>query len=369
MTTELTPYTPPADHRSTLAPPRSTGTGFLLAAGVVLFVVGIGTGITLGALAAYPFSLSGVLFFFAFLKSARHQWRLFAAPAGAVSAWLLLGNFAVVLLSLGASALGAMTAFVSTLSFSRGRQVEKRGRRVYAEMFEAVEDRRAPADEAEEGVADAWRKNGLTEHASVAAFARLSLELLELGAPKSLVDAAHADAIDESRHTDLCFDLATRFDGRDVRPGAFPSGAARASRGPRSIRLCRLAVESLIDGAINEGVSARVVAEMSKDVKDEKVAEVLRSIARDEGRHAVHGFEVLAWCIQEGGRPVVAAVESALAHLPKTLGRGLAEQAADGRWERYGIPSRARETAAFEVVRERTIQRARRLIEKSRAAA
>ncbi len=369
MTTELTPYTPPADARPGIAPPGASGAGALLAAGVLMFVVGIGVGVSLGRLAAYPFGLSGVLFFVAFLRSARHQWRLFAAPAGLVSAWLLVGNFAVVLLSLGASALGALSAFVSTLSFTRGRQIEKRGRPVFAELFESVADRRAPEGEAPEEVADAWRKNGLTEHASVAAFARLSIELLELGAPKALVDAAHADAIDESRHTDLCFDLATRFDGREVRPGAFPTGAARATRGPRSIRLCRLAVESLIDGAINEGVSARVVAEMSKDVEDEKVAEVLRSIARDEGRHAVHGFEVLAWCIQVGGRPVIAAVESALAHLPTTLGHGLTKDAADGRWERFGIPSRARETAAFEVVRERTIQRTRRLIEKARAAA
>ncbi len=366
MTTELTPYTPPHAVERTFAP--GSGVGFLIAAGVVFFLVGIGTGMALGALAAYPFGVSGVLFFVAFLRSARHQWRLFAAPAGLVSAWAVVGNFAVVLLSLGASALGALTAFVSTLSFSRGRQVEKHGRKVFAELFEAVEHRSEARVGVPEEVAEAWRKNGLTEHASVAAFARLSIELLELGAPPRLVDAAHADALDESRHTDLCFELARELDGRDVRPGAFPTGAARATRGPRTIRLCRLAVESLIDGAINEGVSARVVAELSKAVTDPKIAEVLRAIARDEGRHAVHGFEVLAWCIQEGGRPVVAAVESALAHLPATLGRGLSEDAADGRWERYGIPSRGRETEAFEVVRARTIQRTRRLIEKARAA-
>lgn len=363
MTAPVHPYSTPAAKPALPAAPAPIrpSLAIFVVAGIVAFAVGIGMAFAGAKMLWLPLGLSSLCFFVAFLRAGWHQLRLFVAPAGVVTAWAMLGNFGIVLLSLGASAFGALTAFVSTLTFTRGRQVRRRGKQVFAPLTERGPSA-DPAVEAPAGVGVAWRRNGLTEHASVAAFARVSLELMALGAPRRLVDAAHADAIDESRHTDLCFDLARRFDGRDVRPGAFPAAAARPSRGPRTWRLCRLAVDSLIDGAINEGVSARVVASLSKEVEDEAVADVLRSIARDEGRHAVHGFEVLAWCVMVGGAPVAAAVESALHHLPATLGAPLHETAVDGSWERYGIPGRSREEEAFLVVRHRTAERVRRLL-------
>lgn len=371
MTAPVTPYTPPAAEPHEGSRPRPA-LGALVLGGITAFVVGIVFAFVATPLALFAFGASALCFFVAFLRTARHQLYLFAAPAGLVTAWGIVGNIGLLVLTLGASAFGALTAFVSTMSFSRGRQLKKRGKPIFAALVDRSEDVApyvvAASDDARDRIAAAWRKNGLTEHASVAAFAKLSIELLALGAPRRLVDAAHADALDESRHTDLCFELATKIDGRSIAPGAFPASAARPARGPRIFRLCRLAVDSLIDGAINEGVSARVVAELAKDVDDPAVADVLRSIARDEGRHAVHGFEVLAWCVQEGGRPVVAAVESAIANLPDTLGHGLSEEASDGRWEPYGIPSRARETSAFQTVRERTLHRTQRLLSKRSAA-
>src|SRR4029077_13893090 len=115
-----------------------------------------------------------------------------------------------------------------------------------------------------DGVADRWRENGKTEHASVAAFARLTLDLMALGAPPDLIAAANQDALDEIRHTELCFSLAKALDGKAVSPGAFPQ-AQRVATLPRSrtFALAKLAVDSLIDGALHEAVSARIIASLA----------------------------------------------------------------------------------------------------------
>jgi hypothetical protein len=46
------------------------------------------------------------------------------------------------------------------------------------------------------------------EHASVAAFARFTLDLLALGAPADLVQSAQQALGDEIAHAELCFGLA-----------------------------------------------------------------------------------------------------------------------------------------------------------------
>lgn len=52
------------------------------------------------------------------------------------------------------------------------------------------------------------------EHASVAAFARFTLQLLAMGAPAELVQASVGAAADELDHARLRFGIADRFDGR-----------------------------------------------------------------------------------------------------------------------------------------------------------
>ena len=56
-------------------------------------------------------------------------------------------------------------------------------------------------------IAQAWRENGRTEHASVAAFAQLTLDLMCLGAPPELLRAASQDALDEVAYTEHGFDI------------------------------------------------------------------------------------------------------------------------------------------------------------------
>ncbi|MCB9796508.1 MAG: ferritin-like domain-containing protein [Alphaproteobacteria bacterium] len=267
----------------------------------------------------------------------------------------------------------ALTVFVG-VAMTRGRQLRRRGQ-VLLPPVEAgpgwsAEPLEAHVPEAQrEALAEAWRENARTEHASVAAFARLTLQLMALGAPSELIAAAQKDAEEELRHTHLCFSLARGIDGREAGPGAF-EGARLPLPGGRSRRmaLVTLAVESLVDGALNEGVSARIVGRLARQVEDPAVKAVLTEIASDEGRHAVHGWDVLRWCHAQDPDAVGQALAGALRALPERFADTLPPGAADGGWERFGIPGQALADEEYAKTRDHVARRVRGLIEARQAA-
>jgi hypothetical protein len=273
---------------------------------------------------------------------------------------------ALVFGNLFMTGLGAFAALLSTMTFTRGRQIRSAGKILLPPVGPgdawtgAGLSSAGPVgvigtddDATRRAVAAQWRENGRTEHASVAAFARLTLDLMALGAPPELVADANRDALDEIRHTELCFGLARALDGRSESPGAFPE-AARARTLPRSrtLALAQLAVDSLIDGALHEGVSARIIAKLARRCEAPAIQAILKEIAADEGRHAHHGWDVVRWCLAEGGEPVARALEGALRALPKTMSSPMPDEARDGRWERWGIMGEELEAEEHEATRE-----------------
>src|SRR5206468_3455762 len=105
------------------------------------------------------------------------------------------------------------------------------------------------------------------------------------------------DALDEIRHTELCFSLARGLDGQTLGPGPFPEAKhARTLLGNRTLALAQLATDSLIDGALHEGLSARVIAKLVRRCEVPSIKAALKEIATDEGRHSAHGWEVVQWC-------------------------------------------------------------------------
>lgn len=257
-----------------------------------------------------------------------------------------------ILKNLFMAGLGMLAAYYATMGFSRGRQLRRRGRVLLPALREGGEWATRVSPVAAEGVpaglADQWRENGKTEHASVAAFARLTLDLMALSAPPRLVADANQDALDEIRHAELCFSLAAALDGKRLSPAPFPV-AQRVSplTRVRSLALAQLAVSSLVDGALHEGVSARIIARLAKRCEEPAIRDVLKSIAADEGRHAAHGWTVVEWCAAEGGTAVRQALLGALRGLPSTMRTALPEGAADGGWERWGIHGHALEAEEY----------------------
>jgi len=158
-------------------------------------------------------------------------------------------------------------------------------------------------------LAAAWAKDGLAEHASVAAFARLAVELMMFGAPADLIRRCHAAALDEVRHAKLCFALASAYAGRAVGPSPLPVGGSL----PLAATLVELAANSAIEGCIGETTAAAMAAEQLGFATDPAVRAALRTIARDEARHAELGWRIVAWAVRAGGDGVRAAVAEVFA--------------------------------------------------------
>lgn len=139
-----------------------------------------------------------------------------------------------------------------------------------------------------------WLEAARLEHASIAAFSMLSLRLLALGAPPSLVARTHAAALDEIEHARLAFELATAYAGAPRGPDAF-TDVARAAP---ACDLATLAVETLLDGCMNETVAALEAEVAAARCEDPAVAAVLAKIADDEARHAELAFAIVRWCVE-----------------------------------------------------------------------
>ncbi|MEM6956552.1 MAG: ferritin-like domain-containing protein [Myxococcota bacterium] len=166
-----------------------------------------------------------------------------------------------------------------------------------------------------------WHLSARMEHASVAAFAKLSLRLVELGAPASLVQRAHAAALDEVRHATACFDVAGQLTGKRWTAGPLRalSGAVRPRR-TRQEALDALAAGSLRDGAFAEGLAARTAERASAFASDPALAALLKVISQEERAHAELGWDIVCWCLREGAKiGVLQAVMSELAQADGAL--------------------------------------------------
>jgi hypothetical protein len=364
MSISVDPYTPPKSlegfQTSLLPEDRRTRAFLFLGLSFLTILVAIALSSVGGRAASFVGrAVTGLLFVATLLGAYGTLMGLASAVSVLRTGGLTLETVGGVCISLVASAANGMLSFFtfamamwSTSDFRRGRQLRRFGRvllpRVdpggrWSELrFESVPpEARVTADQ--------WRENGRTEHASVAAFAALTTELMALGAPPELITSANRDARDEIRHTELCFSLARALDGKTEGPGPFP--AARAQRGTlplgRTFALARLAADSLIDGALHEGVSARVLSKLARRCEIPAVAAMLKEIARDEGRHAAHGWDVVLFCFHEAPGPVKRALEAALSAMPETMTSPLPKEAADGGWERLGIHGHALERAEY----------------------
>ncbi len=149
-----------------------------------------------------------------------------------------------------------------------------------------------------------WRAAALAEHASVAAFARFTLQLLSLGAPPDLLREAQRACADEIRHAQLCFGLASALDGRDIGPAAlFIKGALEDSS------VNAIVETTIIEGCVGETIAAFVAAVALAKARDPGVRAVLAQIRDDETRHAELAWSFLAWLLSE--RPSLRSIVEA----------------------------------------------------------
>jgi hypothetical protein len=257
--------------------------------------------------------------------------------------------------------LGVLMAFATLTLFSRGRQLRRRFKVLLPPLAPNEDWTALPVDTQPvelEAVAAQWRENGRNEHASVAAFAQLTLDLMSLGAPPSLLVSTQKDALDEVRHAELCFSLAKSLDGSGQGPAPFHEAKqTRALLPGRALALAQVGVDALLEGALLEGYSARLISKVSGRCLDAGIVDVLIELGADEGRHSRHGWDVVDWCVAEGGEAVRIALLGAVRALPASAKPSASAPSAAGAWERYGIPGAALEAETWAEARGYVIER------------
>jgi hypothetical protein len=160
-----------------------------------------------------------------------------------------------------------------------------------------------------ERLRDHWLASARYEHASVAAFARVSLQLLSLGAPAELLRATQQAMADEVRHAQLCFGLAAAY-----------GGAPPCEAGPLRIDGCvstgmqleAALHEAIIEGALGEGAAALEALEGARACVDPVVRDVLSRIAEDEQRHALLAYQTVKWALHAEPRRTREVVRECL---------------------------------------------------------
>jgi hypothetical protein len=180
-----------------------------------------------------------------------------------------------------------------------------------------VADALEPETRAE--LAQHWSDNGLMEHASVAAFARFTLQLLSLGAPATLVEEAQRALGDEIAHTKLCFSLASRYAGRPLGPGPLPVDGALETDS-----FFTTVATAVTEACIGETLASVEAAEAAEQASDPEVRAALATIARDEGKHAELGWKFLRWALEVADGETRARIAE---HLRREVERELGQVA------------------------------------------
>lgn len=156
-----------------------------------------------------------------------------------------------------------------------------------------------------------WLNAARHEHAAIAAFSRLAVDLMSVGAPLRLVRRAQEAALDEVDHTETCLAIARRLGG-NTQSGAF-GAIARESVARPAPSLAALALESFEDGYVNEGASAACLRVGARHARGSKLRLELATLARDEARHARLGWDIVVFALRSGDPEVRAALEAHLA--------------------------------------------------------
>ncbi|MCR9160166.1 MAG: ferritin-like domain-containing protein [Nannocystaceae bacterium] len=186
-------------------------------------------------------------------------------------------------------------------------------------------------------LADAWLSDAAAEHASVAAFGRVALELMAVGAPPALLDDTLRAARDEVRHARACYGMASRFTPAIHGPGPLPAAT------PRSPTLVQVAVDAFLEGCVGETTAALVAERGAAVATDHHTQDLLAGIAADEAEHAALAWRTVKWALERGGAEVAGALRHAFADLPTP---SFEETPDHPHWNAYGRLSQAELSAA-----------------------
>ena len=138
-------------------------------------------------------------------------------------------------------------------------------------------------------LADAYAQEGLREHASVASFARFTMQLQAVGAAPHLIAVSLRAGQDELRHAQRCFGLASAYAGRPLGPGPLDVRAALDD-----CELETIALSLASEGCIAETISMLLLAAARDRARDPAVRACLSETVAEELEHVLLAWEALA---------------------------------------------------------------------------
>jgi hypothetical protein len=141
--------------------------------------------------------------------------------------------------------------------------------------------------------AQRWLEIAALEHASVASFARFTLELLALGAPAELLAGAQRAGLDEVEHARLAYAAASAYAGRPLGPEGLDLTAVEVRRDARAV------MRSLIlEGCVGETLGVTEATALAGEAHDVGLRRAHARIAADEQRHAELSWRALGWMLE-----------------------------------------------------------------------
>ncbi|MEC7983674.1 MAG: MopE-related protein [Myxococcota bacterium] len=140
-----------------------------------------------------------------------------------------------------------------------------------------------------------WIQAAQEEHASIASFARFTMQLLSMGAPPDLVAAATRAQADEIAHARTCYSIASQILGVDIGPDPLNiDGALAKGNSPREIL-----ISTLIEGCVNETFAAAEAGWLSEQCQVPSIQKSLCKIANDEGSHSALAWKTVKWILSK----------------------------------------------------------------------
>ncbi|MDF1663259.1 MAG: hypothetical protein P1V97_15920 [Planctomycetota bacterium] len=238
-------------------------------------------------------------------------------PGLNMSMWVILGMGLAC--SLCSAIAFAVFMLRSTTQVVKGRPFWRSGKARAPEAVVSQGESASQCSQLEmrtmEALGQAWLEDGEAEHASIAAFADLQLRLLALGAPRALLSETASAIQDEIRHGEFCYRQASTYTDKRYQPGAIRiSGSRSGGLGPRSLRLGFVALESLFDGCLNEGIAAKIAKQASQRCKP-GLSGALAKIAADEAAHGELAWKIVEWAASEGGALTTALLKRGVKRL------------------------------------------------------
>jgi hypothetical protein len=140
-----------------------------------------------------------------------------------------------------------------------------------------------------------WTETAQFEHASVASFARFTMQLMAVGAPADLIAESTRAQADEIRHARVCLGIASTLADETIGLGALAiNGSLEGADSIPSIL-----VDTIKEACVNETISAAICQASGEAATDAFITDALVSIAEDEQRHSTLAWRTVRWLLAE----------------------------------------------------------------------